>query len=70
MAPNEVCEMRLVMAAALTARVKTVNRFPGSSMKRVHACRPHPGRRAEYDLPVGIESWVLWAHEDRSAVGF
>ena len=47
MASNDVCEMRLVMAAASTARRKTSNSFQDGNTKRVHVLAILPGRRTD-----------------------
>jgi hypothetical protein len=53
MASNDVCEMRLVMAAALTARRKTSNIFQDSNTKRAHVLASLSRQADRYDQPVG-----------------
>src|SRR5216683_2720273 len=54
MASKDVCEIRLVMATALTRRVKTVKRFP-VQQPAANPCAGQPFRAggAEYRLPAG-----------------
>ena|SRR5215471_13157954 len=70
MASNDVCEMRLVMAAALTARRKTSNSFQGSNTKRVHALAILSQQADRYDQPTGTGELGAVGHENRCAARF
>jgi len=65
-----VCEMRLVMAAALTACRKTSNSFQDSNTKRVHVLASVSRQADQYDQPAGTGQLGALEHENRSAAGF
>jgi len=51
--------MRLVMAAALTARRKTSNSFQDSNTKRVHGLAIFSRQADRYDQSTGTGNWAL-----------
>ena len=70
MASKEVCEMRLVIAAALTARQKTSNGFQDSDTKHVHVLASLSRQADRYDQPADTGELGAVEHENRRAAGF